>query len=75
MLKKIHVFWSKIKRKRNEAGEYRITRKCYDNNNWGRIQPTPVVIMFACLRNMRWEYKTLIGKHKGRWKYNTKILV
>jgi len=75
MPKKIHVFRPKVDRKRNETGEYRITRKCHDNNNLRRIQPTQVVIMFACLRNMRWEYKTLMGKHKGRWKRNTKILV
>jgi hypothetical protein len=75
MLKKIYVFRPKRERNRNEARKYRITRKCHDNNNWHRIQPTPVVIMFACLRKMRWEYKTLIGKHKGRWKCNAKILV
>ena len=75
MLKKIHLFRPEIQRRKNETGEYRITRKCHDNNKWRRIQPTPVVIMFACLRKMRWKYKTIIGKQKGRWKCNTKILV
>jgi len=77
MIKKIQVFRPKRERERerNEAGEYPIRRTCLYNNNWSRIQPTSAVIMFVCLRKMRWEYKTLIGKHKGRWKCNTKILV